>query len=84
MLSADINVHCGRDVATIHIPNAFLWADKNGEVLMKIRGDMIDLLVDLDPSLYIKYIVGGENGEPVLYVKLLKALYGLLKSALFF
>ena len=84
ILSVDINVHCGLDVATIYIPNAFLWADNNGKVLMKLRCDMIELLVDLDPSLYIKYIVVGENGEPLLYVKLLKALYGILRSALLF
>ncbi|EJK53338.1 hypothetical protein THAOC_27248 [Thalassiosira oceanica] len=35
-------------------------------------------------KLYGKYIVLGKNGEPLLYVKLQKALYGLLQSALMF
>ena len=34
--------------------------------------------------MYRKYVTTGPNGEPILYVRLLKALYGLLKSALLF
>ena len=84
ILPAAIDGQFGRDVATIDIPNAFLWTDNDGEVLMKLCGQMVELLVALDPNLYRKYIVFGKNGEPVLYVKLLKALYGLLRSAILF
>ena len=45
---------------------------------------MVELLVKLQPELYRKYVITGKNGEPLLYVKLLKALYGLLRSALLF
>ena len=82
--TAAIYGHFGRDVATIDITNALLWDDNNGEVLMKLCGKMVELLVAPYPSLYIKYVVGGENGEPVLYVKLSKVLYGLLRPALLF
>ena len=41
------------------------------------------MLVKLDPKLYRKY-VKDENGKTVLYVELLKALYGTLKTALLF
>ena len=34
--------------------------------------------------MYKQYVTQGPNGEPVLYAKLLKALYGLLRSALLF
>ena len=34
--------------------------------------------------MYRKYVTTGPNGEPILYVRLLKALYCLLKSALLF
>ena len=51
---------------------------------MKLRGKMVKLLVQLDPTIYQKYITTGPKGEPTLYVKLLKALYGLLRSALLF
>ena len=51
---------------------------------MKLRGKMVEWLVALDPSLYRKYVVVGENGKAILYVKLLKALYVLLRSDLLF
>ena len=77
IITAAIDGHFGRDVATTDIPNDFLRDDNDGEVLMKLRVNMVELLVALYPSIYIKYLVVGKNGEPVLYVKLLKALYVL-------
>jgi hypothetical protein len=41
------------------------------------------MLVRMDPKLYRKY-VKDEHGKSVLYVELLKALYGTLKAALLF
>ena len=45
---------------------------------------MVELLVKLQAELYRKYVITSKNGEPMLYVKLLEALYGLLMSALLF
>ncbi len=42
------------------------------------------MMVHLDPKLYRKYVITSSRGEPILYVKLNKALYGLLKYALLF
>ena len=63
---------------------AFLHADNDEEILMKLRGKILELLVQLEPTMYRKYVTVGPNGEPILYVRLLKALYGLLRSALLF
>ncbi len=41
-------------------------------------------MVQLNPKLYRKYVITNSKGEPMLYVKLNKALYRLLKSALLF
>jgi hypothetical protein len=41
------------------------------------------MLVRIEPKLYRKY-VRDENGKAVLYVELLKALYGKLRAALLF
>ena len=71
-------------VKTIDIVSAFLHATNNEKILMKLRGKIVELWVQLEPSMYQKYVTQGPNGEPVLYVKLLKALYGLLRSALLF
>ena len=45
---------------------------------------MVDLLVQLKPIMYRKYVTSGPKNEPLPYVKLLKALYILLRSALLF
>ena len=72
-----------RDVATVDIPGAFMHADMDEVVHVKLVGKMAELLVITDPKLYRKYI-RVENGKPVLYAKLRKALYGTLKAALLF
>ncbi len=41
-------------------------------------------MVQVDPNLYQKYIIYNKNNQALLYVKLSKAIYGLLKSALLF
>ena len=52
-------------------------------VHLRLEGTMAELLTRLDPKLYRKYIFS-ERGKPVLYVELLKALYGTLRAALLF
>jgi hypothetical protein len=83
MLSAVIDSMEGRDVATVDIPGAFMQADIDEVVHVKFEGEIAEMLVKLDPKLYRKY-VKDENGKTVLYVELLKALYGTLKAALLF
>ena len=51
---------------------------------MKLRGKIVELLVQLEPTMCRKYVTTGPNEEPILYVRVLKALYGLLRSALLF
>jgi hypothetical protein len=41
-------------------------------------------MVQVDPHLYCKYIIHNKRNQPLLYIKLTKAIYGLLKSALLF
>jgi hypothetical protein len=62
------------------IPGAFMQADMDEVVHMKLEGQMAELLVQLDPKLYRKYL-HNNNGKPILYVELKKALYGTLKAA---
>ncbi len=83
MLSATVDAMEGRDVAAVDIPGAFMQADMDEVVHVKFEGEIAEMLVKLDPKLYRKY-VKDENGKSVLYVELLKALYGTLKTALLF
>ena len=39
-------------------------------------------MVQIDPQMYRKHIITGSEGEPMLYVRLSKVLYGLLQSVL--
>ena len=69
------------------VPNAFIHAPmlevKPGEerVMMKITGVLVDMLVQLSPEVYGPYVVF-ENGQKVIYVQVLRAIYGMLQAAL--
>ncbi len=88
LLTAAIEAYEHRDVATWDIPNAFIQTavdevDKDGDrIIMKIRGPMVNMLLDIEDD-YKDYLVM-ENGVPVLYVHILRAIYGMLMSGLLF
>jgi hypothetical protein len=84
MITSAIQAHEGRKVWTCDIPGAFLHADLDEEVIMLLRGQLADLMVQVDPELYGPYLIKNEKGESILYVRMLKAMYGLLRSALLF
>ncbi len=84
MITATIDAHKQRDVATIDIPGAFLNAYNNKETFMLLKGCLAKLMVQVDPNLDQKYVIYDKNNQALLYVKLSKAIYGLLKSALLF
>jgi hypothetical protein len=84
MITATINDHKQRNVATIDIPGAFLHAYNDKETFMLLKGRLVKLMVQVDPQLYQKFVIHDKNNQALLYVKLSKAIYGLLKSALLF
>ena len=57
--------------------------DGNERIIMKITGVLVDILVKLNSETYKKHVVF-ENGNKVIYVVLLRAIYGMLVSALLF
>jgi hypothetical protein len=71
---------------TCNIPNAFIQAlmpevkDGNERVMMKITGVLVDMLVELNPELYGPYVVYEKNRK-VLYVQVMRAIYGMLEAA---
>ena len=48
---------------------------------MKITGKLVDVLISIAPEIYGGYVVY-KNGKKVIYVVVLRALYGMLISAL--
>jgi len=81
--SSTLDAHERRYVTTIDMPSAFMQVDMIGEVHMKLEGKLADLLTKLEPDLYSKYSQT-VNGTSIIYVKLRKALYGNLQSAILF
>ena len=69
MLSCVMDAMEHRDVATVDIPGAFMQADMEDVVHMKLEGKMAELLVRIDPQLYRRHIQL-EKGRQVLYVEL--------------
>ena len=72
---------------TADVPNAFIQAPmpevkpNEDRVMMKITGVLVDMLVQMCPEVYGPYVVF-ENGRKVLYVQVLRAIYGMLQAAL--
>jgi hypothetical protein len=69
-----------RDVATTDVAGAYLHAKMRDFALLIMEGESVDILCDVceDYRQYVTY----ENGKKVLYLELLKALYGCVQSAL--
>ena len=82
-LMAMIDAWENRKVAVLDMPGAFMQVDMDELVHVRFEGEMVDKLVEIDHDLYASYI-SEENGKKVMYVELLKALYGTLRAARLF
>jgi hypothetical protein len=69
-----------RDVAMAEVEGGYLHADMEEFVLLKLVGEAVDIMCQVNPKCQ-KFVVI-ENGKKVLYLQLLKALYGCVQSAL--
>ena len=69
-----------RDVATADVAGAYLNANMEDYVLMRLTGDDVSLMCDVNPT-YGEYVTK-EGNTTVLYLRLAKALYGCVKSAM--
>jgi hypothetical protein len=90
LITATINAKQKRDVMMADIPNAFVQTiveEKNqvkGEhIIMKIRGPLVDMLLEIAPEVYEGYSTY-KGKTKVLYIKMLKAIYGMLLSSLLY
>jgi len=86
LLTAAIEAHELRHIACFDIPGAFLHAKcEDGNVFMLLKGKLAELMTLVEPKLYRQHVrYDNAKGEAMLYVKMSKALYGMLKSALWF
>jgi hypothetical protein len=75
-----------RDVMTLDIPNAFVQTSislDGDKIIMKIRGQLVDILLVICPGVYDQYVLH-EGKHKILYVRMLKALYGMLISSILY
>ena len=84
MLLSVINATDNRDVASIGIPNAFVQTTIQGIVHVRIRGKLAQMLLEIQPNKYREYATTNKKGEVVIYMHLLKSLYGIMQAALLF
>jgi hypothetical protein len=83
-LTAVIDALENHNVAVIDIPGAFMQVDLDDETIhVRLTGKMVELLLEIDHELYEPYLVQ-ERGEMIMYIKLLKALYGTMSAAQLF
>ena len=64
-------------------PAAFMEADQDDLVHVQSTGAMVDQLLEIDKEMYLPYMTR-EGNQKVMYVELLKALYGTIKAAKLF
>jgi hypothetical protein len=74
-ITLNIDAKESRKVVTIDIPGAFLHADNEDYVIMKMVGTLSELMVKTNPKMYRQYVIleKGRSGH-----------YGMMKSALLF
>ena len=81
-ISLTIDAKEERHVAVCDIVGAYLNADMEDKVIMIFRGNMADYMIQINPKRYAKSVHVQPDGTKVLYVRLRKALYGCIQSAL--
>ena len=83
LITAVVDTYKHWDVAIVDIPGTYLSADMYKEVHLCLQGRIAEMMVRTAPEVYTKYVTL-QNGKPILYMRLLKALYGCLRRALLF
>jgi hypothetical protein len=86
LITGGMDAKAGRDVMMLDISSAFVQTEipQTGEkIIMKIRGKLIDMLQERFPGVYDDYVLHkGKN--KILYVKMLKALYGMMIASILY
>ena len=87
LLTCIVDAEEGRDVAVIDIPNAFIQTrieDEADMAFIKIRGILVDMLVDIAPDVYKNYVYYDKKGVKQLLVQCQNAIYGTMVASLLY
>ena len=88
LITGVIDVKEKHDDMMADIPNAFVQTEigekpTREKIFMKICGPLVDILLEIDHDLYGPYVVY-DHGEKLVYVIMLKALYGMILSSMLY
>ena len=83
-ITATIAAHERRKVRCYDVPSAFVNTDVDEDVIMVLKAELADMMVQIAPEVYRRYVTVDKKGNRILYVKLQKALYGLMRASLLF
>ena len=78
LISCIIDAKEERDVAVIDIPNVFIQTRVENEkdmVYIKVRGILVDLLIEIVPDVYDPYVKLDKKRTKVLILQCLNAIY---------
>jgi hypothetical protein len=87
LLSCIIDAEKERDVAVVDIPNAFVQTRVENEkdmAFIKIRGILVDILVEIASDLYKSYVSKDKKELTQLLVQCQNALYGTMVASLLY
>jgi hypothetical protein len=73
-----------RKVQCYDVPSAFMNTDVDEEVIMVLKGELLEIKIQIALVVYRKYVSVDKKGTKILYIKLQKALYGLMRASLLF
>ena len=81
VLSAVIDAKENMDVAIVDIPNAFIQTPVRGIIYICMRGQLEELMISIDVKHYGGFRIVTSNGKILIYLRFLKALYGVIPAS---
>jgi hypothetical protein len=87
LLTCIVDAEEGRDVAVIDIPNAFIQTRiecPEDMAIIKIRGILVDMLVEIAPTVYQPFVSTDRKGMKQLIVQCQNAIYGTMVASLLY
>ena len=80
LLKFVIDAHEKRDVAVTDVPGAFLHSITDEFVIVKFRDKIVDLMVQIAPTVYKIFVHETSKGEKILYLRLKRLCMVLLEK----
>jgi hypothetical protein len=87
LLTCIVDAEEERDIAVVDIPNAFIQTkikNKKDMAIIKIRGVLVDFLLEIAPEFYGPYITKDKKGIKQLIVQCTNAIYGTMVASLLY